>query len=146
MGLITPPWGVPGLADSPIGLRAAPPRATPPRRPAARLLLAMLWAQATARIRAPSTALSVVHPSRPFGGPGRDVELPALVVHGDIAHLGRRAFALSRAEAEVIQDLTDGPLVVKVGHDGEWASAIAAGERVGVIDLGDQPGPARRCP
>jgi len=105
--------------------------------------LAAFWTQATALPGEPSISLSSPE-SGLFGDPGLVVELPAVVVHGDVAHLAwRRPLALGRAEAEVVEDLVDGRLVVKVGDDRERTSAIAAGERIGVVDLRDQPGPAR---
>jgi len=70
--------------------------------------------------------------------PPRHLDLPALLVDRYTQHLahGRwRLGVLGRAEAEVIEDLLDGDLVVEVGNDLELPPALATRERVGMGDL-----------
>jgi len=84
------------------------------------------------------------------GNPGRLRSVPAcrhsptLARLGDAEDLasGRGPVLLRRAEAEVLEDSPDGELI---GHEGEDAHALAAAradERIHVVDLRDQPGPA----
>lgn len=68
-------------------------------------------------------------------------DLVAFVVHGDaddLSGLRGRLRLLGWAQAEVVQDVVYGRLVVQVGYDLELASTLLAGERVGVVDLRDQ--------
>ena len=72
-------------------------------------------------------------------------ELSSLVVDGDVADVWWRPLDLGRAEAEVVEDPLDREVIVDVGHDLKRAPALATRERVGVVDLRDQPRPARRA-
>jgi len=74
------------------------------------------------------------------------LDLPTLLIdrHAyDLGHGRWRLGVLGRAEAEVIEDLLDGYVVVEVGNDLELPPALAARERVGMEDLRDQARPTR---
>jgi hypothetical protein len=78
--------------------------------------------------------------SLPMGG--HAPTLPVLGDAEDLASWRRGPVQLGRAQSEVFEDSVDGVLIA---HEGEGAHALAAtdaDERIDLVDLGDQPGPA----
>jgi hypothetical protein len=63
------------------------------------------------------------------------------VVDGDAVDVWWWPLDLGWAETEVVEDCVDRELIVDGGDDLERPPASATGERVGVIDLADQPRP-----
>ena len=78
--------------------------------------------------------------------PSRFLDLPALLVdrHAHDVVYGRRGLGgLGRAEAEVIEDLGDGDLVVQVRDDLELAPTLRTREGIDVEHLRNEPRPTR---
>ena len=70
---------------------------------------------------------------------------PTLPVLGDAEDLasGRRGpVLLRRAQSEVVEDSVDGVLIAHEGEDAHALAATETDERIHLVDLRDQPGPA----
>ena len=70
---------------------------------------------------------------------------PSLPMLGDPENLAswrRGPVLLRRAQSEVVEDPVDGVLIAHEGEDAHALAATDADERIHLVDLGDQPGPA----
>jgi hypothetical protein len=60
----------------------------------------------------------------------------------NLASWRRGPVLLRRAQSEVVEDPVDGVLIAHEGEDAHALAATDADERIHLVDLGDQPGPA----